>query len=186
MAFISIRRRRRRGKQVCYVSICDVVFVEESLLRSTLDEADAGLIWRQLLANERLVNVRNDAAAGNGCLDERVELLVAAYGELQVARIDALHLEILARVAGQLEHLGREVLEYGRAIDGRRGTHTAVTRRAQLEVSMDATDGKLEAGACRTRHGLGLRLARIFARFSSCLQRNETKRKGTNEKRRVN
>jgi hypothetical protein len=44
--------------------------------------------------------VRDDASARDGALDERVELLVPADGELQVARGDALDLEVLAGVAG--------------------------------------------------------------------------------------
>jgi hypothetical protein len=56
------------------------------------------------------VDVGDDAAARDGGLDERVELLVTADGELQVARGDALDLEVLGRVAGQLEDLGGEVL----------------------------------------------------------------------------
>ncbi len=47
------------------------------------------------LVDERLVDVRDDTAAGDRGLDERVELLVAADRELRVARSDALHLEVL-------------------------------------------------------------------------------------------
>ena len=65
--------------------------------------------------------VRDDTAARDRGLDERVELLVAADGELEVARRDALHLEVLAGVARELEHLGREVLEDGGRVDGGRG-----------------------------------------------------------------
>ena len=36
-----------------------------------------------LLADERLVDVRNDAAAGDGRLDQGVQLLVSADGQLQ-------------------------------------------------------------------------------------------------------
>ena len=42
-------------------------------------------------------------------LDERVELLVTANRELKVARGDALDLEVLGRVTGKLENLGRQV-----------------------------------------------------------------------------
>ena len=52
----------------------------------------------------------DDSAARDGGLDERVQLLVAADGQLQVARRDALHLQVLGRVASQLQHLGGEVL----------------------------------------------------------------------------
>jgi hypothetical protein len=60
--------------------------------------------------HQRAVDVRDDTAAGDRGLDERVQLLVTANGELQVAGGDALHLQILRGVAGQLEHLGGEVL----------------------------------------------------------------------------
>jgi hypothetical protein len=62
------------------------------------------------LVDQRLVDVRNDTTTGDRRLDQRVELLVAADGELQVARRDALDLEVLGGVAGELEDLGGEVL----------------------------------------------------------------------------
>jgi len=40
------------------------------------------------------VDVGDDAAAGDGGLDEGVEFFVAANGELQVARRDALGLRV--------------------------------------------------------------------------------------------
>ena len=57
--------------------------------------------------DQRLVDVRDDTAARDGGLDERVELLVAADGELQVARRDTLHLEVLGRIARELQHCAR-------------------------------------------------------------------------------
>ena len=39
--------------------------------------------------------MRDDSATGDGRLDERVQLLVTTDGELQVARRDTLHLQIL-------------------------------------------------------------------------------------------
>lgn len=51
------------------------------------------------------MDVGDDAAAGNGGLDERVQLLITADGQLQMARSDALHLQILGGVACQLQHL---------------------------------------------------------------------------------
>ena len=53
-----------------------------------------------------LVDVRDHTAARDGGLDQRVQLLITADGELKVARSDALHLEVLAGVAGKLEDLG--------------------------------------------------------------------------------
>lgn len=53
--------------------------------------------------DERLVDVRQNTTTGNGGADETVELLVAADGELQVARLDTLHLQVLAGVACRVE-----------------------------------------------------------------------------------
>jgi|UniRef100_A0A804LE27 hypothetical protein len=96
------------------------------------------------LVDERLVDVRDDAAPGDGALDEGVELLVPADGELQVARGDALDLEVLAGVAGQLEDLGGEVLEDGGGIDGGGGADAAVRRGTRLELAVDATHRELQ------------------------------------------
>lgn len=57
------------------------------------------------LADEWLVYVGDDTAAGDGGLDEAVQLLVSSDGELQVPGGDALHFEILRRVTGQLQYL---------------------------------------------------------------------------------
>ncbi len=65
-----------------------------------------------LLSDERLVDVRDDSPAGDGGLDEGVQLLVSPDGQLQMAGGDALHLQILGRVARQLKNLnkrGREI-----------------------------------------------------------------------------
>jgi hypothetical protein len=50
------------------------------------------------LVDEGLVDVGDHAAAGDGPLDEGVDLLVPSNGELEVARGDALDLEVLAGV----------------------------------------------------------------------------------------
>lgn len=44
-------------------------------------------------------------ASSYGGLDEGVQLLVSTDSELQVARSDALHLQIFGSVARQLQHL---------------------------------------------------------------------------------
>ena len=65
------------------------------------------------LHDEGLVDVRDDTTAGDRGLDEGIELFVAADGKLQVARSNALHLEVFAGVACELEDLSGEVLEDG-------------------------------------------------------------------------
>lgn len=44
-------------------------------------------------------------SSGDGGFDQRVQLLIAADGQLQVPGRDPLHFEILGRVPGQLQHL---------------------------------------------------------------------------------
>ena len=67
--------------------------------------------------------MRDHAAASDGGLDEGVELFVTTDGELQVARGDALHLQVLARVARKLQHLSGEVLEDGSSVHRGSGTN---------------------------------------------------------------
>ena len=64
-----------------------------------------GRLALDLLADEGLVDVRDDAAAGDGGLDEGVQLLVTSDGQLQVAGGDSLHLQVLGSIAGQLKNL---------------------------------------------------------------------------------
>ena len=99
------------------------------------------------------MDVRDDTAARDRGLDERVELLITRNGELEVTRRDTLHLEVLGRVAGKLENLSGKVLEDGSRVDGGRGSDAAVGRDARLEVTVDTADRELEAGALRA--GLG-------------------------------
>lgn len=92
------------------------------------------------------MDVGDDTSAGDGGLDEGVQLLVTADGKLQVARCDTLHLEVLARVTRQLEHLGGQVLEDRGRVHRRCGTHALVRVHPRLEESMNTTDGELQAG----------------------------------------
>ena len=62
-----------------------------------------------LLADEGLVDVGDDTTAGNGSLDQGVQLLVSPDGELEMPRGDSLHLQVLGGVAGQLKHLDCEI-----------------------------------------------------------------------------
>ena len=61
------------------------------------------------LVDERLVNVRDDTTAGNGGLDESVQLFITSNRELQVTRSDTLDLQILASVSRQFQNLCSEI-----------------------------------------------------------------------------
>jgi len=102
-----------------------------------------------LLADERLVNVRDDTTTGNGCLDECVQLFVSSDGQLQVTGSDTLHLQVLGSVACQLKNLSSQVLEDGCGVDSGGGADTSVAGGPVLEVPVDPTDRELQAGACR-------------------------------------
>merc|ERR1711998_639655 len=68
------------------------------------------------LVDQGLVNVRDHTTTSNGSLDECVQLLVSTNRQLKMARGDTLHLKVLGRVTGQLQHLGSEVLQDGSAV----------------------------------------------------------------------
>jgi hypothetical protein len=62
------------------------------------------------------VDVRDNTTASNGCLNEGVQLFVSANSELQMARGDALYLEVLACVTSQLEYFSGKVLQDSSAV----------------------------------------------------------------------
>ena len=115
------------------------------------------------------MDVGDDAAASDGRLDERVELLISADRELQVTGSDALHLEVLARVAGELEDLGGEVLEDGGGVDRRRGADALAALDGRLEEPVDTADGELKSGLGRPglRRLLGRRGLATLASLST-------------------
>ena len=89
------------------------------------------------------MDVGDDTSSSNGGLDQGVKLLVSADGELQMARGDALHLEILGGIACKLKHLGGQVLEDGGAVDGSGGTNTASVEGPLLEDTVHTANGEL-------------------------------------------
>ena len=110
------------------------------------------------------MDVGDHTTASDGGLDQSVEFLVAADSELKVTGSNALHLKVLAGVAGQLEDLSGEVFKDSGSVDGRSGTNAAVGAHSALKESVDSSDGELYADsvscccvACtqfRTRHAL--------------------------------
>lgn len=89
------------------------------------------------------MDVRDDTTAGDGSLDQGVKLFVASDGEQQVSGGDSLHLQILRGVAGELEDLGREVLQDGSAVHGGSSSDSAVGTHSRFQESMDSSDGEL-------------------------------------------
>ncbi len=96
----------------------------------------AGLLGKELGENVgEDTTLRDDDRA-----EERVELLVVADGELEVAGHDTRLLVVAGGVTGELEDLGGEVLEDGGEVDG--GTRTdTLGVVAALEETVDTTNG---------------------------------------------
>ncbi len=63
------------------------------------------------LVNQRLVDVRDHTSAGNGRLDQCIQLLISANSQLEVAGGDTLNLEILGGVTSELQDFSRQVLQ---------------------------------------------------------------------------
>ena len=109
-----------------------------------------------LLGEQNGVDVGEHAARGNGdAAEELVELLVVADREHQVAWRDALLLVVTARVARELEHLSRHVLDDGGEVDGATGA-VALGEAHVAQVLADARHREGEASLGR----LGDRLRR--------------------------
>ena len=114
-----------------------------------------------LLGEEDGLDVGEDAALGDGDAgEELVELLVVADGELEVTRDDAGLLVVASRVAGQLQHLGCQVLHDGGQVDGGTRTHPLGVVALPQET-VDTTHGELEPRPAGPRLGLPLHLASL-------------------------
>lgn len=92
----------------------------------------------------------DDTSPGDGSLDQCIELLISANGKLQMARCDALHFEILTCVPGQFEHLGCEVFQDCRCVDGRGGTDALTLLDGALKEAVDPTNGELNEGGVKS------------------------------------
>ena len=55
--------------------------------------------------------MRDHTTASNGSLDQSIQLLVSADGELEMTGGYSFDLEVLASVASELQHLSSQVLE---------------------------------------------------------------------------
>lgn len=107
------------------------------------------------------MDVRENTTLRDGdAAEQLVELLVVPDRELEVARVDPGLLVVPGRVPGELEDLGREVLEDRREVHRSAGADPLAVR-AGLEVPVDPADRELEPGARRARLGLALGLSAL-------------------------
>lgn len=160
-------KRRRPYMDTSSLSyVVDVDIVRRHHRRSSA--LHGPVLGTRLFADERFVDVRNDATAGDRCLDETVQLLVTTDGELQMSGRDSLYFEILGSVSRQLEHLSSQVFQDSRTINSSGGADSSVRRRPRLEMSMNSADGELETGFSGPGHGLGLHFTGILACFAAC------------------
>jgi hypothetical protein len=115
-----------------------------------------GTSGARCLGDEGLVDVRDHTTTGDGGLDQGVELLVTANGKQQVAGGDTFHLQVLARITGQLKNLSSKVLHDGRGVHGGGGTNTLLGVDTSLQETVDTTDRELQT--CTAGSGLGCSL----------------------------
>jgi len=142
--------------QCIRVALKRAVFSEKSSSADLLAAAAPNLRSRSLLRQQHRLDVRQHAALRDRhARQQLVQLLVVPDRQLQVTRNDARLLVVPSSVAGQLEHLGRQVLHHRRQVDGRAGTN-ALGVVALAQQTVDSADGKLQS--CATRPALRLRL----------------------------
>lgn len=67
-----------------------------------------------------------------------------------MARGDALDLEILGGIAGQLKHLGGEVLQDSGQVDGSLGSDASLLAGDVAEMTLDTTAGELQKKRARS------------------------------------
>ena len=116
-----------------------------------------------LLGQENSLDVGEDTTLGNGHTREQlVQFLVITDGQLQVTGDDPGLLVVSGGVAGQLEHLGGQVLHDGSQVDGGSGSD-ALGVVALPKQTVDTTDGELKTGSV----GAGLGLSLDFASFTT-------------------
>ena len=114
-----------------------------------------------LLGQENGLDVGQNTTLGDGDTGQQlVQLFVVSDGQLEVTRDDTGLLVVAGSVAGQLEHLGGQVLEHGSQVDGRTGTNSLGVV-ALAEQTVDSAHGELETSAGRARLGLSLHFASL-------------------------
>jgi len=119
----------------------------------------------RLLRQEDRVNARNNTPRSDGDpLQQLVDLVIMADGELEVPGVDGGPLALLAHVPSQLNQLGSEILHDGGQVDGNVSLHpvghTVVV--AFLQVFLESQNGEDNAGPLLLGPGLDLAAGRDF------------------------
>ena len=104
------------------------------------------------------MDVWDDSSAGDGSLDECVELLVPPDSELEVPGRHRLLPQVVGRVPSELEDLGSQVLEDAGHVDRGIGVDFPVAAAVRLHLLEHADNVDLEAGAGRLGDELPLGL----------------------------
>ena len=114
-----------------------------------------------LLGQKNGLDVGQHASLRDGhALQELVQFLVVADGQLEVAGVDPLLLVVAGGVAGQLKDLGCKVLHHGGQVDRGASPH-ALGVVSKAEETVDSADGELEPGTGRAALGLGAGFASL-------------------------
>ena len=87
--------------------------------------------------------MRQHTTKRNRRANKGIELLIPADRKLQVSRRDALDLEVLGRVARQLQHLCCQVFEHCGEVDGGFGADARLLACYGAEVALYAAAGEL-------------------------------------------
>lgn len=97
-------------------------------------------------AEQALVNVWDDTSTSNGTLDENIKFLVSTDGQLEVARSNSPHLEVLGGVACEFQHLSSEVLKDSGSVDCSGGANAILRGDSALEEPVNTTHWELQSG----------------------------------------
>ena len=131
---------------------------EKGRLNNLIDS----LLVGGFLGEEDGLDVGKDTSLGDGDSAEKfVQFFVVSDGELEMAGDDSSFLVVTGGVSGQLEYLGRQVLQNGGEVHGGSGSHS-LSVVSLAEHSVDTSDRELESGS----HRSGLRLCLGLSSFT--------------------
>ena len=93
--------------------------------------------------------MRQHTSKRDRCPNQCIKLLIPSNRKLQVTWRDAFDLQILCRVASQLQNFGGQVFEHGGEVDGSLGADARLLSRYRAEVTLYAAAGELRESLCQ-------------------------------------